>query len=115
MSASSGQGYRPHHGSEDDLEGARVEAVFELLPYSSGLPRNIQQCLNDYGIPLFLSTTVTGILGKGAAGGRPGRPGGSGQSPFPRRAVCPCDTLLLSVGLIPENELTRRPESPWTP
>ena len=47
------------------LEGASVEAVFEILPYSSGLPRNIQQCLNDYGIPLFLNTTVTEIVGKG--------------------------------------------------
>ncbi|MEG1602566.1 MAG: FAD-dependent oxidoreductase [Cloacibacillus sp.] len=91
------------------LEGAKVEAVFEVLPYSSGLQRNIQQCLDDYNIPLFLSTTVTDIYG----------PSGSlegvtvAQVDESRRPIAgteryiPCDTLLLSVGLIPENELTR--------
>jgi len=90
------------------LEGARVSAVFELLPYSSGLPRNIQQCLNDYDIPLFLSTTVTDIVG------RHGRleavkVAGVDKKRVPIAAterLVPCDTLLLSVGLIPENELT---------
>lgn len=90
------------------LEGARVEAVFELLPYSSGLPRNIQQCLNDYGIPLFLSTTVTGILGKGRLEGVRVAQVGADRAPLPEtERYVPCDTLLLSVGLIPENELTR--------
>jgi thioredoxin reductase len=93
------------------LEGAGVEAVFEILPYASGLPRNIQQCLNDYGIPLFLNTTVTAIHGKGRVSGvtvteldREGRP-----VPGTERLVA-CDTLLLSVGLIPENELSRSAE-----
>ena len=90
------------------LEGARVEAVFEILPYSSGLPRNIQQCLNDYGIPLFLNTTVTEIAGKGRLEGIRVAQVGEDRSPiYDTERFVPCDTLLLSVGLIPENELTR--------
>jgi len=90
------------------LEGAHVESVFEILPYSSGLPRNIQQCLNDYGIPLFLNTTVTEILGKGRIEGVKVAQVGQDRSPIPEtERFVPCDTLLLSVGLIPENELTR--------
>lgn len=90
------------------LEGAHVEAVFEILPYSSGLPRNIQQCLNDYGIPLFLSTTVTDIIGKGRLEGIKVAQVGEDRAPIPEtERLVPCDTLLLSVGLIPENELTR--------
>lgn len=90
------------------LEGARVEAVFEILPYASGLPRNIQQCLNDYGIPLFLNTTVTEIHGKGRVTGVTVTELNEHREPVPgtKRDV-PCDTLLLSVGLIPENELSR--------
>ncbi|MDR3230598.1 MAG: NAD(P)/FAD-dependent oxidoreductase [Synergistaceae bacterium] len=90
------------------LEGAKVEAVFELLPWSSGLPRNIRQCLVDYGIPLFLSTTVVDIVGMGRLEGVR-----VAQVDEQRRPVegterfVPCDTLLLSVGLIPENELAR--------
>ena len=91
------------------LEGVKVEAVFEVLPYSSGLQRNIQQCLEDYHIPLFLSTTVVDICGP------EGRLEGVtvAQVDEKRRPIkgteryVPCDTLLLSVGLIPENELTR--------
>lgn len=91
------------------LEGAKVEAVFEVLPYSSGLQRNIQQCLDDYNIPLFLSTTVIDIHGPN------GRLEGVTVSKVDenRRPIegtekyFPCDTLLLSVGLIPENELSR--------
>ena len=91
------------------LEGVKVEAVFEVLPYSSGLQRNIQQCLEDYGIPLYLSTTVVDICGP------EGRLEGVtvAQVDEKRRPIkgteryVPCDTLLLSVGLIPENELTR--------
>lgn len=94
------------------LEGAKVEAVFEVLPYSSGLMRNIQQCLEDYGIPLFLSTTVIDIYGPN------GRLEGVtvAQVDDKRQVIAgterfvPCDTLLLSVGLIPENELTRDAE-----
>jgi len=90
------------------LEGATVEAVFEILPYSSGLPRNIQQCLNDYGIPLHLNTTVTGIVGTGRLEGIRVAQVGQDKAPIPEtERFVPCDTLLLSVGLIPENELTR--------
>jgi len=89
------------------LEGARVEAVFELLPYSSGLPRNIQQCLNDYDIPLFLSTTVTNIHGKDRLEGISVAQVDSDRCPIPEtEKYIPCDTLLLSVGLIPENDLS---------
>ena len=90
------------------LEGAHVESVFELLPYSSGLPRNIQQCLNDYNIPLFLSTTITDIVGKGRLEGVKVAQVGEDRAPIAStERFVPCDTLLLSVGLIPENELTR--------
>ena len=90
------------------LEGARVEAVFELLPYSSGLPRNIQQCLNDYDIPLFLSTTVTNIHGKDRLEGISVAQVGQDRCSIPEtERYVPCDTLLLSVGLIPENDLSR--------
>ncbi|HOO86819.1 MAG TPA: FAD-dependent oxidoreductase [Synergistales bacterium] len=90
------------------LEGASVEAVFEILPYSSGLPRNIQQCLNDYGIPLFLNTTVTEIVGKGRLEGIRVASVGEDRAPIPdTERFIACDTLLLSVGLIPENELSR--------
>ncbi len=90
------------------LEGAHVEAVFEILPYSSGLPRNIQQCLNDYDIPLFLNTTVTEIIGKGRLEGIRVASVGEDRAPIPdTERLVPCDTLLLSVGLIPENELSR--------
>lgn len=89
------------------LEGARVEAVFEILPYSSGLPRNIQQCLNDYNIPLFLNTTVTDIIGKGRLEAIRVAQVDGDRVPIPEtERLVPCDNLLLSVGLIPENELT---------
>lgn len=90
------------------LEGAGVEAVFELLPYSSGLPRNIQQCLNDYGIPLYLSTTVTDIVGDDRLEAVQVSRVDEKRRPIPgTERIFECDTLLLSVGLIPENELTR--------
>jgi NADPH-dependent 2,4-dienoyl-CoA reductase/sulfur reductase-like enzyme len=90
------------------LEGAKVEAVFEILPYASGLPRNIQQCLNDYGIPLYLSTSVIDIHGKERLTGVTVAQIGPDRKPVTgtERHV-ECDTLLLSVGLIPENELSR--------
>lgn len=90
------------------LEGAKVECCVELMPYSNGLNRNIVQCLKDYDIPLLLSHTVSRITGKKRLesvtisqvdGNRNIIPG--------TEKVIPCDTLLLSVGLIPENELTR--------
>ncbi|MFH1115822.1 MAG: FAD-dependent oxidoreductase, partial [Pseudomonadota bacterium] len=90
------------------LEGAKVEAVFEILPYASGLARNIQQCLDDYDIPLFLSTSVVEIHGKERVTGVTVAGFDRNFRPVPgtERHV-PCDTVLLSVGLIPENELTR--------
>ena len=90
------------------LEGAEVVLVAEKLPYSSGLPRNINQCLNDFDIPLLLSHTVVDIEGNGRLSGvtiaQLGPRGGI--IPGTRRKIA-CDTLLLSVGLIPENELSR--------
>ena len=89
------------------LEGAKVEAVCEIMPYSSGLTRNIVQCLDDFGIPLYLSTTVAQIHGDKRVEGVT-----IAQVDENRRVIeetkryIPCDTLLLSVGLIPENELT---------
>ena len=85
-----------------------MKAVFELLPYSSGLPRNIQQCLNDYNIPLYLSTTVTDIIGDDRLEAIQVSKVDEKRRPIPgTERVFECDTLLLSVGLIPENELTR--------
>lgn len=89
------------------LEGAKVEAVFELQPYPSGLPRNIEQCLNDYGIPLFLSHTVTRITGRERVESVTVSQVDQNLRPIPgTEKVWPCDTLILSVGLIPENELS---------
>lgn len=96
------------------LEGAKVEAVFEIMPYSSGLLRNIQQCLDDYEIPLHLSTTVTDIHGlDGVLTGISVAQVDSNRCPIvgTERHV-ECDTLLLSVGLIPENELAREAQVP---
>lgn len=90
------------------LEGARVACVAELLPYSGGLKRNVVQCLDDFGIPLLLSHTVTRVSGaRRVESVGISRVDGSGR-PLPGTEVTyPCDTLLLSVGLIPENELSR--------
>ena len=89
------------------LEGAKVEAVFEIQPYASGLPRNIEQCLNDYGIPLYLSHTVTRIKGAGRLEAVEVSQVDEHLKPIPgTEQEYPCDTLILSVGLIPENELS---------
>ena len=89
------------------LEGCTVHAVFELQPYPSGLPRNIEQCLNDYNIPLFLSHTVTNIKGKNRLEGVAVSRVDEKLQPIPgTEQVWPCDTLIVSVGLIPENELS---------
>ena len=91
------------------LEGARVLACVELMPYSSGLTRNIVQCLQDYGIPLDLSHTVTGIRGHDRLEQVTVSRVDEQRMPIPgTEMVFECDTLLLSVGLIPENELTRQ-------
>ncbi len=90
------------------LEGAHVQAVFEILPYCSGLSRNVQQCLNDYSIPLFLNSTVTEIIGNGRLEGiNVAQVDTNGFPILETKRFISCDTLLLSVGLIPENELTR--------
>ncbi len=89
------------------LEGAKVHAVCELMPYSGGLARNIEQCLNDFNIPLMLSHTVTKIHGTKRLSGVTISKVDENRKPIPgTEKYIPCDTLLLSVGLIPENELT---------
>ena len=90
------------------LEGAKVHAVCELMPYSGGLARNIEQCLNDFGIPLKLSHTVVEIHGRERVEGVTIAKVDENRRPIAEtREYIPCDTLLLSCGLIPENELTR--------
>ena len=90
------------------LEGAKVLCVCELMPYSSGLGRNIVQCLDDFGIPLMLSHTVTKIHGRERVEGVTIAAVDGNRRPIPEtEEYIACDTLLLSVGLIPENELTR--------
>ena len=90
------------------LEGAKVEAVCELMPYSGGLARNIEQCLNDFGIPLMLSHTVVEIHGKDRVTGVTIAKVDERRRPIPEtKQYIECDTLLLSVGLLPENELTK--------
>ena len=98
------------------FEGAKVKAVVELMPYSSGLNRNIVQCLNDFDIPLYFSHTVVDIKGKGRVEGvviaevdeklRPKKE---------TETYVPCDTLLLSVGLLPENELAKNADVELSP
>ncbi len=89
------------------LQGARVLACVEIMPYSSGLNRNIVQCLNDYNIPLYLSHTVTNIQGRERLESVTISEVDSRRKPVPgTEMVLECDTLLLSVGLIPENELS---------
>ena len=88
------------------LEGAQVLGVAEVMPYSNGLPRNIQQCLKDYDIPLYLSHTVTGVHGKRRLEGIDLSQVDENRNPIPgTERYIACDTLLLSVGLIPENHL----------
>lgn len=90
------------------LEGAEVKCVCELMPYSGGLRRNIVQCLDDFGIPLKLSHTVTQVHGKDRVTGVTIAAVDNAKKPIPgTEEYIECDTLLLSVGLIPENELTR--------
>ena len=89
------------------LEGARVKGVYEVQPYPSGLPRNIEQCLNDYSIPLHLSHTVVEIRGRERLTGVVVAQCDERFRPIPgTEEEIPCDTLILSVGLIPENELS---------
>ena len=91
------------------LEGAKVLAVVELMPYSSGLKRNIVQCLDDFSIPLLLSHTVTKIIGKKRVEGIEVSKVDEKKNPIPGTEIFfDADTLLLSVGLLPENELSRK-------
>lgn len=97
-------------------EGAKVEAVCEVMPYSGGLTRNIVQCLEDFGIPLYLSTTVVQIHGdKRLEGVTIAQVDANRRTIEETKRYIPCDTLLLSVGLIPENELTRAAGIPIDP
>ena len=90
------------------LEGAKVLACVELCPYSNGLNRNIVQCLNDYNIPLYLSHTITDIKGRERVEQVVISQVDEARRPIPgTEQTFDCDTVLLSVGLIPENELTR--------
>lgn len=89
------------------LEGISVEGVYELMPYANGLRRNVKNCLNDFGIPLHLSTTVTRVIGHDRVEAVEVSLVDERLAPIQgTERIVPCDTLLLSVGLIPENELS---------
>ena len=89
------------------LEGISVEGVYELMPYANGLRRNVKNCLDNFGIPLHLSTTVTRVIGHDRVEAVEVSQVDEHLAPIPgTERVVPCDTLLLSVGLIPENELS---------
>lgn len=89
------------------LEGISVEGAYELMPYANGLRRNVKNCLDDFGIPLHLSTTVTRVIGHDRVEAVEVSRVDEHLAPIPgTERVVPCDTLLLSVGLIPENELS---------
>ena len=89
------------------LEGISVEGVYELMPYANGLRRNVKNCLDDFGIPLHLSTTVTRVIGQDRVEAVEVSQVDEHLAPIPgTERIVPCDTLLLSVGLIPENELS---------
>ena len=89
------------------LEGISVEGVYELMPYANGLRRNVKNCLDDFGIPLHLTTTVTRVIGHDRMEAVEVSQVDEHLAPIPgTERVVPCDTLLLSVGLIPENELS---------
>lgn len=90
------------------IEGVKVERVVELMPYSGGLARNIAQCLEDFNIPISYNSTVTHIKGKGRVEGVTVASVDENRRPIPGTEFdIPCDTLMISAGLIPENELSR--------
>ncbi|MBE5752617.1 MAG: FAD-binding protein [Clostridiales bacterium] len=98
------------------LEGAKVHAVCEIMPYSSGLKRNIVQCLDDFGIPLYLNHTITKIEGKERVTGVEISQVDENKKPIKgTERHFDCDTVLFSVGLIPENELTKSAGVPLSP
>lgn len=89
------------------LEGISIEGVYELMPYANGLRRNVKNCLDDFGIPLHLPTTVTRVIGHDRVEAVEVSRVDEHLAPIPgTERIVPCDTLLLSVGLIPENELS---------
>jgi len=88
--------------------GCKVHAVIEIQPYPSGLTRNIVQCLNDFGIPLYLSHQTTNIYGNERVEGVEATPMENGALRTDKAFRIPCDTVLLSVGLVPENELSKK-------
>ena len=90
------------------FEGANIQGVIEILPHATGLPRNVVQCLDDYNIPLYLNHTITNIHGKERLTHITIAQVDNNQQPLPNtQTTIPCDTLLLSLGLIPENELAK--------
>ena len=98
------------------LEGAKVLAVCEIMPYSSGLKRNIVQCLDDFGIPLYLNHTITKIEGEKRVTGVVVQEVDKNKNPIAGTEMhFDCDTVLFSVGLIPENELTKNAGIPLSP
>jgi len=98
------------------IEGAKVEAVIEKMPYPGGLNKNIVQCIDDFNIPLLLSHTVTFIDGKERISGvEIAGIGSNGEVLDSKRKYIECDTLLLSIGLVPENELSRGAGIPLDP
>ena len=98
------------------LEGAKVHAVCEIMPYSSGLKRNIAQCLDDFGIPLYLNHTITKIEGDKRVTGVVISKVDENKKPIKGTEIhFDCDTVLFSVGLIPENELTKSASVPLSP
>jgi sarcosine oxidase subunit alpha len=91
------------------LEGMEVLGVYELMPYANGLFRNVKNCLDDFGIPLYLSTTVTRVIGYPRVEAvEVCQVDDKGSAIDGKEKIIPCDTLLLSVGLIPENELSQK-------
>jgi NADPH-dependent 2,4-dienoyl-CoA reductase/sulfur reductase-like enzyme len=93
------------------LEGAEVEGVYEIMPNPGGLTRNVVQCLEDYNIPLYLSHTITNIKGRSRVEGVTVAKVNSEMQPIKEtERFIPCDTVVLSVGLIPENELSQKAE-----
>ena len=87
--------------------GCKVHAVVEILPYPSGITRNIVQCLHDFSIPLYLSHVVSRIYGTDRVEKVEITPLSGGAPDYAKAFEIPCDTLLLSVGLVPENELSK--------
>lgn len=95
------------------FEGANIQGVIEILPFATGLPRNIVQCLDDYNIPLYLNHTITNIHGTERLTHITIAQVDNNQQPLPNtETIIPCDTLLLSLGLIPENELAKTIDIP---